>query len=44
MIPDAVLTGATATDDLSNVLNNATLGTVGAGGCCDGDDLDLDDP
>ena len=29
---DAVLTGAVVTDDLSNVLNNATLGTVGAGG------------
>jgi len=36
---DAVLSGATVTDDLSNVLNNATLGTVGAGGVVAGTSL-----
>ena len=32
---DAVLTGAVVTDDLSDVLDNATMGTIGAGGTLD---------
>ena len=29
---EGVLTGAVVTDDLSDVLDNATMGTIGAGG------------
>ena len=36
---DALLTGAVVTDDLSDVLDNATMGTVGAGGSVTGTTL-----
>ena len=35
----AVLTGAVVTDDLSDVLDNATIGTIGAGGSVTGTTL-----
>ena len=34
-----MLTGAIVTDDLSDVLDNATIGTIGAGGSADGTTL-----
>ena len=36
---DGVLTGAVVTDDLSDVLDNATMGTIGAGGSLAGTTL-----
>ena len=39
-----MLTGAVVTDDLADVLDNATLGTIGAGGTLSRDDADLDGP
>ena len=36
---DGVVTGAVVTDDLSDVLDNATMGTIGAGGTLDGTTL-----
>ena len=39
-----VLTGAVVTDNLSDVLDNATMGTVGAGGRPDRHDVDVDVP